>query len=96
MSDDFGDEGARPSPDGLMPPRLAIERLARSDLGAIGQCYGHQLVEHSAGVDQRDLEVVVFERLDHSSGVEPEHLSESGALNAPLLTRRDCLLFKIS
>ena len=69
---DDRDERAR-----LLPADPHLRRLdqrpARGDLGAVGQGDRHQVIELSGRVDQRDLEVVVLQRLDHRAGVEPQH-----------------------
>ena len=67
----------------------------RAELGAVGQGDRHQLVERSARVDQRDLHVVVLQRLDHRAGVEPEHLGEVCAGDPPLLPGGDGLLLQV-
>ena len=59
--------------------RRLDQRLVRGELGAVGQRDRHQVVERPARVDQRDLRVVVLQRLDHRPGVEPQHLRQVGA-----------------
>ena len=75
--------------------RRLDQRPPRGDLGAVGQRDRHQVVEAPAGVDQRDLGVVVLQRLDHRAGVEPQHPRQPGALDPPLLPRRDRLLLEV-
>ncbi len=67
----------------------------RGELGAVGQGDRHQVVERPAGVDQRDLGVVVLQRHDHGAGVEPQHLGQVGAGDPPLLARRDGPLLEV-
>ena len=74
--------------------RRRDEIASRGDLGAVGQGDGHEVVEAAARVDERDLEVVVLQRLDDGAGVEAEHPGEPGALDPPLLPRRDGLLLR--
>ena len=63
--------------------------------GRLVRAIGIRSSSTAAGVDQGDLEVVVLQRLDHRAGVEPEHLREVGALDPPLLPRRDGLLLEV-
>ena len=39
--------------------------------------------------------MIVFERLDDSSGIESEHLGQVGTLDAPLLAGQDGALFEV-
>ena len=39
--------------------------------------------------------MVVLQRLDHGAGVEPQDLRQVGALDPPLLPRRDGLLLEV-
>ena len=75
--------------------RRLDQRPAGGELGAVGQRDRHQVVERPARVDQGDLRVVVLQRLDHRAGVEPQHLRQVGALDPPLLPRRDGLLLEV-
>ncbi len=70
-------------------------RLARAELGTVGQRHRHQVVEATRRVDQRDLEVVALQRLDHRTRVESEDARQPGALDAPRLPGRDGLLFEV-
>ena len=92
---DAGDERAEPSRGGRRPPPPRPGRLPRGDLGPVGQGDRHQVVEVPARVDQRDLDVVVLQRLDDGAGVQPQHPGEPGALDPPLLPRRDGLLLQV-
>ena len=65
--------------------RRLDQRLPRGDLGAVGQGDRHQVVERPAGVDQRDLQVVVLQRLDHRAGS-----SRSTCVRLALCTRHSC------
>ena len=94
VDQDVGEERARLLPADRRHRRLD-QRLVRGELGAVGQGDRHQVVERPAGVDQGDLEVVVLQRHDHRAGVEPQHLRQVGALDPPLLPRRDGLLLEV-
>ena len=83
----FGDEGARLLAADRRHGRLD-QGLSRGQFGAIGQGDGHQVVDRPGRVDQRDLRVVVLQRLDDGPGVEPEHLGQVGALDPPFLLGR--------
>ena len=63
--------------------------------GRLDQGNGHQVVKAPAGIDQRDLHVVVLQRLNDRSGIQPQHLRQIRALNSPLLPRSDGLLLEV-
>ena len=67
----------------------------RGHLGAVGQGDRDQVIEQPAGLDQRDLQVVVLQRDDHRARVEPEGLRQVGAGDAPLLPREDGALLEV-
>ena len=64
-----------------------IERPARCDLRPVFDGDHHQALERAGRVDQRDLQVVLLERIDDRAGIEPEDLRQVGAADAPLLPR---------
>ncbi len=75
--------------------RRLDQRCPRGELGAVGQGDRHQVVVRPVGIDQGDLEVIVLERDDHRTRVEPEDLGEIRTLDAPCFPRRGGLLLEV-
>ncbi len=70
-------------------------RLPRSELWAVGNGNGHEVVERELGIDQGDLKVVVLDGHHDGSRVEPKDLREIGAADAPGFSSRCRALFEL-
>ena len=75
--------------------RRLDQRLMRRQLGAVGQADRDQVVERTIGLDQGDLQVIVFERLDHGARVQAKNLGQIGAGATPILAGGDGLLLHV-
>ncbi len=87
-------EGTRLLPSHRHLGRLD-QRLPRRQLRPVRQGNRHQLLKRPAGIDQRDLGMVMLQRLHHRPGIEPQHLRQVRARNPPLLPGRDRPLLQV-